>query len=138
MSQESETKTDRFSPFGRHIGLTFSRVEDGFSRVVLEPQESLRNSQGLVHGGVIYTMADMGMGAALYSRLEAGQRLTTVEINIVYFAPVVSGPLSCEARVVHQGRRVAVLEAEVKNEERLVARATGTYYVLTSGPEAGP
>ena len=67
------------------------------------------------------------MGGALYSCLDEGELCATVEIKIVYMAPVTSGRLVCDTRVVHQGKRIALLESEVKNGERLVAKATGTY-----------
>jgi acyl-CoA thioesterase len=72
-------------------------------------------------------MADTGMGGAVYSCLNEGELCATVEIKIVYMAPVSSGRLTCDTRVVHRGKRIALLESEVKNGERLVAKATGTY-----------
>ena len=127
MAREFPLKSKGFNPFGELMGLDFTRSGDGFTRGVLEVDERHLNPHNVVHGGVIYAMADTGMGGAVYSCLDEGELCATVEIKIVYMAPVASGRLTCDTRVVHRGKRIALLESEVKNGERLVAKATGTY-----------
>ena len=127
MAKEFPLKSKGFHPFGELIGLEFTQCEGGFSRGVLEVDERHLNPHNVVHGGVIYSMADTGMGGAVYSCLNEGELCATVEIKIVYMVPVSSGSLTCDTRVVHRGKRIALLESEVKNGERLVAKATGTY-----------
>ena len=78
-------------------------------------------------------MADTGMGGAVYSFLNEDELCATVEIKIVYMAPVTSGRLTCDTEVVHLGKRIAMLESEVKNGEQLVAKATGTYSLFKAG-----
>jgi len=51
-------------------------------------------------------------------------------MNIAYFKAVTSGSLSCTARIIHRGDRLATLEAEVSSEGQLVAKATGTWYIF--------
>ncbi len=132
MAKEFPLKSKGFNPFGELIGLDFTRSEDGFTRGVLEVDERLFNPHNVVHGGVIYAMADTGMGGAVYSCLNEDELCATVEIKIVYIAPVSSGRLTCDTRVVHRGKRIAILESEVRNGERLVAKATGTYSLFTA------
>ena len=118
-----------FDPFGDLVGLTFTRWEEGYSQCVLEVHASLLNPHRTVHGGVTYTMADSGMGAALYSCIDDDELCSTVETKIVYFKPVASGTLTCDTRVVHKGRRIATLESEITHEGRLVAKALGTWSI---------
>jgi acyl-CoA thioesterase len=127
MAKEFPLKSKGFHPFGELIGLEFTKSEAGSSRGVLEVGERHLNPHNVVHGGVIYSMADTGMGGAVYSCLNQGEQCATVEIKIVYMAPVTSGCLICDTRVVHRGKRIALLESEVRNGEQLVAKATGTY-----------
>ncbi|RME43628.1 MAG: PaaI family thioesterase, partial [Caldilineae bacterium] len=68
---------------------------------------------------------------ALHTDLQPGETTATIEIKISYFRPVTAGTLVCETRIVHRGRRVATLEADVHNDGRLVARASGTFYIFT-------
>ena len=69
------------------------------------------------------------MGAALYSFIDEGELFLTVEANIFYFKAISSGILTCESRVVHRGKRIAVIEAEIKNEGKVVAKAMGTFSI---------
>ena len=126
----SETENRRlFSPFAELIGLRFTELSSGESCCELDTTASLFNTNGILHGGVAYSLADTGMGAALFAGLEKGQSCATIEIKIAYFRPVTDGRLVCESRVVQQGRRFAFLESEITNGERLVAKATGTFVI---------
>ena len=87
------------SHFGDLIGLEFIKLEDGVSQCQLEVKESHLNPHRMVHGGVIYSLADTGMGGALFSSLDPGQRCATLEIKISYFHFVTSGILSCASKV---------------------------------------
>ena len=53
----------------------------------------------------------------------------TIETSIFYFKAVSAGALTCESRVVHRGKRIAVMEAEIMNGEQLVAKAVGTFSI---------
>jgi acyl-CoA thioesterase len=118
-----------FSPFRELVGVTFTKVENGYSHCFLEVDKKLLNPARIVHGGAIYTLADSGMGVALYSLIDEGELFLTIEANIFYFKAVSSGTLTCESRVVHRGKRIAVMEAEIKNEGELVAKAMGTFSI---------
>ena len=132
MAKAFPLKSKGFNPFGELIGLDFTRSEDGFTRGVLEVDERHLNPHKVVHGGVLYAMVDTGMGGAVYACLNEEESCATVEIKIVYLAPVTSGRLTCDTWLVHRGKRIAILESEVKNGVRLVAKATGTYSLFKS------
>ncbi len=112
------------------IGLDIYERGDGYSRsrILIGPDHM--NPHGVVHGGVLYAMADTGMGAALYSRLRDDESCATIEVKMVYMATVREGTVECETRVLNKGRRVAVLESEVRLGERLVAKALGTFAIF--------
>jgi acyl-CoA thioesterase len=124
----------RVNPFGELIGLRFTEFHSGQSRCQIEVSQQHLNPNGVVHGGVVYSMADTGMGAALHSQLGEGEHCATIEIKIVYLKPVTAGTLVCESRVIHRGKSTAVLESDVLNHGQLVARAMGTFSVLKSKP----
>ena len=131
MAKRFRSDTKGFNPFGDVVGLIFSSCESGRSTCALEVKPDLLNPHGTVHGGVIYTMADTGMGAALYSYLNEGELCATIEIKIVYFAQVTSGALVCETKVIHRGGRIAVLESEIANGDERVAKAIGTFSIYS-------
>lgn len=133
MSQKLPFDTKGFHPFGDIIGLRFSKLENGYSQCLLSVDQKLMNPHGFLHGGVMYSMADTGMGAALYTLLEENELCATIEIKIAYFKPVKEGSLICETKVIHKGKNISVLESEIFNSEKLVAKAFGTYSIFTIG-----
>ncbi len=114
----------------RTLGIRPVSMGDGRARFALKVREDHMNPNGVVHGGVVYSLADTAMGAALFSALEPGQSCTTLEIKINYLAPATSGELAAEASVVARTKRTSFLEARVHgDDDRLVAVATGTFYI---------
>ncbi len=113
------------------IGLHFTEMEKGFCRTELIITDSHLNPYGTLHGGVVYSLADSGMGGALSTLLEDDERCATIEIKINYLKSMGSGRLDCETRVIHKGKNIAFLESVVKNpEDKLVATATGTFNIF--------
>lgn len=117
------------NPFADLIGLRFSGWGDGQSTCGLDVTPALLNPNGVVHGAVVYALADTGMGGALVSALDAGQVCTTVEIKMSYLRAATAGRLSCVARVIQKGNRIAFLEAQVFNDGTLIATASGTFAI---------
>ena len=89
------------------------------------------NPHGVAHGAVAYALADTGMGAALYTMLVGSESCATIEVKIVYLASAREGELVCDTCVIRKGSRVAVLESEILEGDRLVAKALGTYSILS-------
>lgn len=118
------------NPFGQLVGWHFTYVANGTSRCQLEVTPQLLNPHGVLHGGVVYSLADTGMGAALFSLLEDGLSCATAEIKISYFQPVTHGILECETRVLRKGRKLAFLESEVRLGDTTVAKASGTFAII--------
>lgn len=116
--------------FGKLIGLELVERGPGTSLCRLVMDARHLNPHGVLHGGVMYTLADQGMGAALYSLLADGESCATIEIKMVYLAAVRDGAVDCETRVIKKTRRLSVLESDVRSGGELVARALGTYAIL--------
>ena len=119
-----------FHPFGELIGLTFTKLERGYSQCTLEVVDKLLNPHKVVHGGVLYSMADTGMGAAAYTYLEKDELCATIEIKINYFKATKAGVLTCNTKVIHQGKKIVTMDSEIFNDDQIVAKALGTYSVF--------
>ena len=137
MIQENDEKVDfvpseasMVHPYADLIGLEIEEQENGRSACSLSVTESLYNPHRVVHGAVLYALADTGMGAALYPSLAPDEICATVEIKINYYRPVTSGQIRCLTETVHRGKRVANLESSLYAEERLVAKANGSYSIF--------
>ena len=108
----------------------------GVSTWTMLADERFENPAGIVQGGFLTAFADSAMGAAAVTY--AGDRkvfVANAELKISFMAPVVTGAtVTCTAEVVSAGRRVAFVEATIKDtDERLVARATSTYLFRERG-----
>lgn len=123
-------------PFADLIDLQVEEQRAGFSRLALVVTNDHLNPHSVVHGAVVYAMADTGMGAALYPTLAEGEICATLEIKINYFKPVVAGRLVCTTEIVNRGRTVANLESRVFLGQVLVAQANGNYAIFTPGRAA--
>lgn len=130
MPKKYSLKSEGFNPFGELIGLNFSRLEKGYSQCALEVNEKLLNPHKVLHGAVISAMASTGMGGALYPYLDEDELCSAIEIKTNYFKAVTSGILTCETKLIHKSKKIAVLESEIKNDGSLIAKAIGTFYIF--------
>jgi len=88
---------------------------------------------GTLHGGIMTDLADLSMGVAIGSLLKDDESFTTLELKINFLRPVYETELRAEAKVLHRGRTVALVESVLKNNEgKEVARATATQMILTA------
>jgi acyl-CoA thioesterase len=120
-----------FDPFATLLGINYEVVENGFTRVSLIPRKEHFNPVHYLSGGVIYTMIDHAMGAAMWSLNPEGIT-PTIEIKITYLNGVKEiKKLIGEVKVLEKRTKIAFLEGEVKTEDgKLIAKATGTFYIV--------
>ncbi|AMO21721.1 PaaI family thioesterase [Ramlibacter solisilvae] len=116
--------------FIHHVGMKVDEAADGRARGSIKVLDIHRNGTGVVHGGVMFTLADTVMGAALYRTLAEGEICATIEIKIGYFKPVFEGTLVCEAVVLNKGKSIASLEATIQAGDDLVSKASGTFAIF--------
>ncbi len=122
-------KPQDYSPFTKLLGVSYPVHGNGICQGILEIDDRLLNNFGAVHGGVIYSLADIAMGAALWSMLDQDQICKTVEIKITYLKPAISGKLICDARIINRTKRIGTVESEVTNDGRVVAKTTGKFHI---------
>jgi uncharacterized protein (TIGR00369 family) len=117
------TDPTKVSEFLRATGLELDEI--GPTRVVgrmeLGPRHHQRN--GIVHGGVYATAieAAAGLGAAAAAQ-ERGLAAVGMNNNTSFLRSMTAGPVSIEARPIHQGRTQQLWEVFIRDEQgRLVA-----------------
>ena len=123
-------------PMGSLLRMRLTAAEPGTATFVCEPDESMYNPLGTVHGGLVCTLLDSALGCAVQTTLPQGQGYTSIEIAVKYLRPVLagSGPLTCTARVTKPGTRVAFAEGAVTDASgKTVATATGSMLVFPIG-----
>ena len=126
-------RTHNDPPMGKTLNFALVEVAEG--RAVFEgtPGPHAYNPMGIVHGGYAATLLDSACGIATLSRLEAGNKFTTLELKVAYHKAMddSTGPVRAEAVVTSIGRRVAFAEARLTDSAgRLLASATSTLLVI--------
>lgn len=120
-----------YHPYADLIGLKIDEMEEGHSQCSLVVDEKLLNPNHVVHGAVIYSLADTGMGAAVSTSLKEGEICATIEIKINYYRAVKTGTMSCTTKIINRGKSVANLESEIVCGGELVAKANGHYSIFS-------
>jgi 1,4-dihydroxy-2-naphthoyl-CoA hydrolase len=97
----------------------------------LEWAPELCTSDGLLHGGVVMALADSAGGAAAYLNLPGDASGTaTIESKTNFIGAIRNGTVVANARPLHVGSSTMIIETEVINHDRLVAKVTQTQTVL--------
>ena len=120
-------------PMARLIGFAMRIVEQGRIVMELEPDESLENTVGLLHGATSAALLDTAMGCAIATMQPAGQTSVTLDLKLTYLRPLSmrSGMISAEGKVVKLGRRTSYAEGFVRDGAgNLAVHATGTFTMI--------
>ena len=124
--------------FVRDLGMQLTRIEDEYCETILIPSERHRQQHGLIHAGVLATMADHTSGCAARGALGLDQDVVSVEFKINFLRPAIADRLRCRGHVLRAGRMLVVCEAEIfaerHSEERLVSKAMVTLAVKHGQP----
>ena len=125
----------RDTPFYRWSKIELVDAGPGEAEVAFEAGPEHVNLQGLVHGGMLATLADTAMGLAVRTTLEPGRRHVTVQLGIEFLSPGRQGRIVARGRSVKVGRQLGFAEADVVDGRgRLLARARSTLSVTAEKP----
>ena len=126
-------------PMARLIDFRLRVAEPGRIVVELEPDESLENTIGLLHGATAAALLDTAMGCAISTMLPAGQGAVTLDLKLTYLRPlsVRSGKISAEGKIMKLGRQTSYTEGFVRDVAgNLAVHATATFSMIGEGPKA--
>jgi uncharacterized protein (TIGR00369 family) len=94
------------------------------------------NSRGLVHGGLITTLADNAMGLSCAAQMSEPQRLLTVNLGIDFLGSANIGQwLAVETGFVKLGGSLCFAQCLVTADGVPCARANGTFKVIRAKPD---
>lgn len=118
------------SAYSELLGCRVLRLEEGVAEVALTLEPALRNRQGKLHGGAMFGLVDVAMGLACSTSHGFDKQSVTLECKINYIRAVTDGEVVCIAKVIHGGRRTLVVDAEVLQGDKLMAKAQATFAAL--------
>jgi uncharacterized protein (TIGR00369 family) len=117
--------------FNKLLGLRLVAVHKDGVTVELEVRPEMMNGAGVLHGGVTATMVDAAAGIATNRELGGACRITTVELKINYFLPVVSGRVRARAHLMRVGKTLSISRVDLFDQKKkLIGTAIVTYMIL--------
>ncbi|MEU4666587.1 PaaI family thioesterase [Amycolatopsis sp. NPDC023774] len=119
-------------PFAQRLGIEALSHAPELVRSRLAWDASLCTLGGVLHGGVLMSLADATGAVCAFLNLPSGATgTTTLESKTNFLRGVRSGHAVASSRPLHAGRRVVVVETEIHDDEgKLVAKVTQTQAVL--------
>jgi uncharacterized protein (TIGR00369 family) len=135
---ELATRLKNSAP-GRMFGYELESLGAGSAVMSMRVRARHKQIHGVVHGGILASLADTAGAMAAYPMLPRGTRLATVEIKISYLEPVDRGPIFAESRVLRLGRTLVIAECEIIDADgNLAAKALMTFTIMrVAGKEDG-
>ncbi|WP_375490742.1 PaaI family thioesterase [uncultured Jatrophihabitans sp.] len=119
------------NPFADDVGITGLTSGDGEARANLEAQDRHLNPAGAVHGGVMATLVDVAMGAAVRTMIGDDDAAATTQLTLAYLRPGKPGMLTVHAHVGKQGEHILVCAAQVEQDGKQLIEALATFAITT-------
>lgn len=109
------------------MGLESLTAGEGKATMTLRVGGDAINPAGVLHGGVIYALADVCAYAALVSAIGDDQDAVTHDLHVSMLRPGLrDAEVTITAEVQKLGRQLAFLRAEATTQGKLMAMATVT------------
>ncbi|MGZ5243632.1 MAG: PaaI family thioesterase [Bacteroidia bacterium] len=120
--------------FMKLMGFELTKIEAGYIEGEAILEQKLKQQDGLVHGGVTSTVADIVTGFAAFSMVHKDDRVVTSNLNVSYFAPGRGEKIFARGWVTKPGSRLHYCEGEVyvvrNGEHHLIAKANSIMAVI--------
>jgi uncharacterized protein (TIGR00369 family) len=130
---EAARKAIKHSRAVELLGFEVEMVEKGRAILCVDARPDHKQLHGVVHGGILATLADTASAMAAYTAAPRGTAIATIELKINYLRPIPGGRIRAHAQVLRAGRNFIVAECEIFEEKGLLAAKA----LLTFGAAGG-
>jgi len=114
------------TPFYGLLGIELLRVGPGFAELAVATGEQHTNPVGVIHGGLLMSLADAAMGNAVRS---LGIKAVTVDCSTLFTSPVLLGEkVVAKGKVIKAGKSMIFARAEIWSDDKLVSSAEAAFY----------
>ncbi len=110
---------------------TITEIGSGSVSMRLDPSERHLRPGGTVSGPALFTLADVTAYAAVLAHIGPVALAVTTNLSINFLRPPKPSPTTCTCRILKLGKRLAVIDASIfqENADELIAHATATYSI---------
>jgi acyl-CoA thioesterase len=117
-------ENDRFSDW---LGIEVIEIREGYTKIKMTIRKEMMNGFGIVHGGIMFSLADSAFAFACNSRNNLSVALDT-SINFTKPA-LVDDILVAEAKEIHNGNSTGLYQISITNQkDHLIALFKGTCF----------
>ena len=114
--------------------MRITEFSDDHAKLELKINDKILNGHGIVHGGIIFTLADNAAAAATFTK---GRLCVTLNSTINFIRPVVGKKMMAQADAVFTGRTTGVYDVSITNDQDILcAKASFTMYFLSDNISA--
>ena len=117
-----ENKNFLKGTFDDFINHEILEISENYIKSSLVVEDYHKQPMGMVHGGVIDTMAEASISYAAYYTQEG--TWVGVNNNTDFIKAVTEGTIFCEATPIKLGKRSQIWEAILSNNDEVCARST--------------
>jgi len=123
-------RLDRKSPFTEPLGPIFQKTEGRTLSLGLRVAERHTNARGLVHGGLIATLADLAMGYSLALADDPPKSGVTASLTTDLFGAAGIGDwLEVRAQAKRVGGKLGFCACDVLADDTPIAQGTAVFRV---------
>jgi len=113
--------------FAEYCGIEIAEIGPGSSKVKMKIEAHHLNSLDMVHGGAVFTLADMAFASAVHSR---GRQAVAINTGISFVKAAKPPILYAEARETSRNQKIATYEVHVTDSSGdVVALFQGMAYI---------
>jgi 1,4-dihydroxy-2-naphthoyl-CoA hydrolase len=122
-------------PFAGQLGMTLEEASPDRVVALLRWAPRLCTSAGILHGGVLMSLADTAGALVAYLGLNEGQTTATITSTTQMFRPVSAGTVRAVAVPLNRGRTTATVQTSLYDEaDSLVAQTTQIQAIRQPAP----
>lgn len=113
----------------KDMNITLTAMQEGYACGEMRVTDNVLNPYHSVHGGALYSLADIISGIAACSH---GRFASTVSGNMNYIRPAMdTDKIVCEAKEIRHGNRLAVYDVLLRDDkDELLETGTFTFYIM--------
>lgn len=101
--------------FAKNLGICITKIELGKAEAELKITDGMSNFVGSVHGGCLFTLADVVAGSVASSY---GYKSTTVDANMHYLNPALdTTTVYGKGEVLKHGKKITVVNVTITDQK---------------------
>jgi acyl-CoA thioesterase len=113
--------------FAAYNGIELIECRPGYAKANVNIEDKHLNGAGVVHGGLLFTLADFAFAAAVNSH---GNLSLSINVSISFLGKGTDGLITAEAKEISRSNKLSTCDINITNEAgTLLANFKGTAYI---------